>query len=130
MSEFKRIQKECLTRTLEIMAKKRITDPFETFAKNLDALRIEQELTFRALGDLAGLDKGTINNILNQEKKPSGAVIDKLAKALNVEVYKLFMPHADIQPDHKDLIEAYEESDSEGKRSIMRNALMERRHSG
>lgn len=47
-------------------------------------------LTITALADLAGVTQATLSNTINEKKQPLIDVLEKVAKALDVEFWELF----------------------------------------
>ena len=64
----------------------------EIFRNNLKFYRNEQGLTQEKLSELIGISTDYLSEIERGKKTPSFKRIELLAKALNIEVYKLFMP--------------------------------------
>ncbi|MDR2313242.1 MAG: helix-turn-helix domain-containing protein [Spirochaetaceae bacterium] len=63
----------------------------DAFSRNLRLFRNRKKLSQFALSNLAGLAHNFVNDIENRKKWVSPDTIAKLAKALNVEPYQLFM---------------------------------------
>ncbi len=62
------------------------------FRNNLRFYRNEQGLTQEKLSELAGISTDYLSEIERGKKTPSFKRMELIAKALNIEVYKLFMP--------------------------------------
>ena len=61
------------------------------FGKNVKKYRIESKLSQEKLGELTGLHRTYISDIERGLRSISLNNIEKLSKALNVEIYKLFI---------------------------------------
>lgn len=64
----------------------------DIFRNNLKFYRNKQGFTQEKLSELTGISTDYLSEIERGKKTPSFKRIDLIAKALNVEVYKLFMP--------------------------------------
>ena len=64
----------------------------DIFRNNLRFYRNEQGLTQEKLSELTGISTDYLSEIERGKKTPSFKRMELLAKALNIEVYKLFMP--------------------------------------
>ena len=60
--------------------------------KNIKKYRLEKELTQEKLSELSGISSDYLSEIERGKRTPSFKRMDLIAKALNVEVYKLFLP--------------------------------------
>jgi transcriptional regulator with XRE-family HTH domain len=60
------------------------------FGQKVKELRLEKGLSQEAFADLAELDRTYISSIEKGERNVSIVVIEKIAKALNTEITKLF----------------------------------------
>ncbi|MFR7462874.1 MAG: helix-turn-helix domain-containing protein [Clostridia bacterium] len=61
------------------------------FGKNVKKYRLKSKLSQEKLGELTGLHRTYISDIERGLRSISLNNIDKLSKALNVEIYKLFI---------------------------------------
>ncbi len=61
------------------------------FGKNVKKYRIKSKLSQEKLGELTGLHRTYISDIERGLRSISLNNIEKLSKALNVEIYKLFI---------------------------------------
>lgn len=61
------------------------------FGKNIKKYRIQSKLSQEKLGELTGLHRTYISDIERGLRSISLNNIEKLSKALNVEIYKLFI---------------------------------------
>lgn len=61
------------------------------FGKNVKKYRIESKLSQEKLGELTGLHRTYISDIERGLRSISLNNIEKISKALNVEIYKLFI---------------------------------------
>lgn len=64
----------------------------DIFRNNLKFYRNKQGFTQEKLSELTGISTDYLSEIERGKKTPSFKRIDLIAKALNVEVYELFMP--------------------------------------
>ena len=64
----------------------------QIFGKRVRALRLEKNLTQEQLGQTAGIDYKHLSAIERGAKTPSFDAIGKLARALGVEHWELFLP--------------------------------------
>ena len=64
----------------------------DIFRNNLRFYRNEQRLTQEKLSELTGISTDYLSEIERGKKTPSFKRMELIAKALNLEVYKLFMP--------------------------------------
>lgn len=61
----------------------------QKFGKRLKELRLQKGLSQEALANIADLDRTYIPSIEKGERNVSITVIEKLAKALNIDIIKL-----------------------------------------
>jgi len=64
----------------------------ENFRKNLKYYRNKSGFTQEKLSELSGISPDYLSEIERGKRTPSFKRMDLIAKALNIEVYKLFMP--------------------------------------
>ncbi|MBQ2611470.1 helix-turn-helix transcriptional regulator [bacterium] len=64
----------------------------DIFRNNLRFYRNEQGLTQEKLSELTGISTDYLSEIERGKKTPSFKRMELIANALNIEVYKLFMP--------------------------------------
>ena len=64
----------------------------EIFRHNLKFYRAKQGLTQEKLSEITGISTDYLSEIERGKKTPSFKRIELIAKALNIEVYQLFMP--------------------------------------
>lgn len=64
----------------------------EIFRNNLKRYRTKQNYTQERLSEICGISTDYISQIERGKRTPSFKRMDLIAKALNIEVYKLFMP--------------------------------------
>ena len=64
----------------------------EIFRKNLKLYRVQQGYTQEELSELCGISTDYLSQIERGKRTPSFKRMELLAKALDIEVYKLFMP--------------------------------------
>lgn len=63
----------------------------DLFGKNIKKYRLQSKLSQEKLGELTGLHRTYISDIERGLRSISLNNIEKLSKALNVEIYKLFI---------------------------------------
>ena len=64
----------------------------EIFRKNLKSYRNKLRFTQEKLSELSGISSDYLSEIERGKRTPSFKRMDLIAKALNIEVYKLFLP--------------------------------------
>lgn len=64
----------------------------KTFGRRVRALRKSRGLTQEQLGSATGLDYKYVGNLERGERTPSFEAIERLADALKVDHYQLFLP--------------------------------------
>ena len=64
----------------------------EIFRHNLKLYRTKLNLTQEKLSELSGISSDYLSEIERGKKTPSFKRMDLIANALNIEVYKLFLP--------------------------------------
>jgi transcriptional regulator with XRE-family HTH domain len=74
------------------------------FSKNLKRFRELLKISQMDLAAASGLAHNFINDIENEKKFVSDETIAKLARALNVEPYKFFLPLAKLNAQGEDII--------------------------
>jgi transcriptional regulator with XRE-family HTH domain len=91
-------------------------DAKTTFGRRLRLIRKANELTLEQLGEAAGIGFKHVAAIERGDKTASFDAIDRLAKALNVQPYELFLPHdvgdARLHQSFKQLVRQLEEHGS------------------
>lgn len=65
----------------------------DIFRKNIKFYRNKQGLTQEKLSELANITTDYLSEIERGKKTPGFKRMELIAKALNIEVYKLFMPN-------------------------------------
>ena len=63
----------------------------EKFGMKLRIERVKRKLSQEALAELADLNRRTISTIETGDTVPSIVTVDRLAKGLGIELYKLFI---------------------------------------
>jgi len=66
-------------------------DIYQLVAKNINIYRIKHGLSQEDLAHSAGLNRAYIGYIERCERKPTLETINKIAKALRIEINKLFI---------------------------------------
>ena len=79
------------------------------FGNNLKRLRKNKKMSQMQLADIVGMTFTFISDIENGKKWVSPESISKLAEALDVEVYYLFLPEGFVQPDDRNMSDFFEE---------------------
>ena len=69
-----------------------INSTIDIFRNNLRFYRNNQGLTQERLSELTGISTDYLSEIERGKKTPSFKRMELIARALNIEVYKLFMP--------------------------------------
>lgn len=64
----------------------------EAFILNLKAIMLDRSLSYKDLGDMIGVSKQQISNILNGPGSVSLKTVEKIADALNIYETDLFDP--------------------------------------
>ena len=65
----------------------------DIFRYNLKSYRNKLNLTQENLSELSGISSDYLSEIERGKRTPSFKRMDLIAKALNIEVYKLFLPY-------------------------------------
>lgn len=78
------------------------------FGNNLKRLRKNKKMSQMQLADIVGMTFTFISDIENGKKWVSPESISKLAEALDVEVYYLFLPEGFVQPDDRNMSDFFE----------------------
>lgn len=68
----------------------------DIFRHNVKYYRYKLSLTQDKLSEITGISSDYLSEIERGKKTPSFKRIDLIAKALNIEVYQLFMPNKNI----------------------------------
>lgn len=84
-------------------------DVKKLFGNNLKRLRKNKKMSQMQLADIVGMTFTFISDIENGKKWVSPESISKLAEALDVEVYYLFLPEGFVQPDDRNMSDFFEE---------------------
>jgi transcriptional regulator with XRE-family HTH domain len=63
---------------------------YKTVANNIKKIRKEQGMSQEKLAEKAGIHVTYISRIERHKQAPSLDVVEKIGKALNIEIYKLF----------------------------------------
>lgn len=71
----------------------------ERIAQNIKALRKNQQMTLQQLADLTGLTKGYLSKIERSMKAPPYSTLNRVARALGVDVGYLINENAEILDD-------------------------------
>jgi transcriptional regulator with XRE-family HTH domain len=102
------------------MAKKSAVD---VLAANMRRIMRARGMSEAAVAKAAGIDKKTVNNVLNRRFAAQLDKLDAIAKALDIRPWRLLLEDADPQngDDSKlaHLIEDFERSDETGKHGIL-----------
>lgn len=64
----------------------------EIFRRNLKNYRVQLNYTQEKLSELSGISADYLSEIERGKRTPSFKRLDLIAKALKIEVYKLFLP--------------------------------------
>lgn len=92
----------------------------DVLAENVETIMESKQETGGKLATKRGPTQKTINNIVRRRHKPTLRSLEKLAKALDTEVYQLLCP----LPDKAFLIilRAYNATDARGRETLCDNA--------
>ncbi len=63
-----------------------------TFEANVEALLDERGWTKQQLADELGMDRSSLSKVIRGIHSPTLVMVEKIAKALNVEAYELLQP--------------------------------------
>ena len=79
--------------------------------KRIKELRKEKSLSQEALAEQIGIEPNNLSRIENGKNYPSAETISKIAKALNLEIHKLycFNHHKEYTEIQKELIKALDD---------------------
>lgn len=66
-----------------------------TLSHNINRYRLRNGFTQAKLAEMAGISTGYMNDIEKRQRWANAKIIEKIAAALNVVVYRLFEPHED-----------------------------------
>lgn len=105
----------------------------EVLRDNLRLLMRRDEVDTKSVSQKSGLDKKTINNVLNARHEPRLDVLDAIAKVFGVSPWELLLPKltAELAQDTKNidrLFNVYQSTDQTGRHSIMSIAEMAARY--
>ena len=70
-------------------------------AKNIKSIRLNKKMSQGTLADLCGFTKGYISRIEKSDKPPPFTTLDKIAKALNVDLTLLLSEESELPQDTK-----------------------------
>jgi transcriptional regulator with XRE-family HTH domain len=65
----------------------------QDLGKNIQKLRKERKMTQDELAEIVGIDPKNISKIETGKNYPTSETIELIAKALNIEIYELFISH-------------------------------------
>lgn len=91
------VNTETLFRERVIHSPFAMDEQLKDFARNVRSHMAHQELTTAALSKKARIAPKTLNNLLNGRHAPQADVLVKIAKALEVEFWQLWLP--EFPPD-------------------------------
>jgi transcriptional regulator with XRE-family HTH domain len=77
------------------------------FGRNLKRLRTLHNISQMALADKSGLTHNFINDIENSKKWVSAGTIERIAEALKIEPYQLFLPDIIEGEDTRNFFSVY-----------------------
>lgn len=63
-----------------------------TFAKNIETILEERGWTKQQLADSLGMDRSSLSKIIRGVHSPSLVMLERIAKALEVEAFELLQP--------------------------------------
>lgn len=70
-------------------------------AKNIKSIRLNKRMSQGTLADLCGFTKGYISRIEKSDKPPPFTTLDKIAKALNIDLTLLLSEESELPRDTK-----------------------------
>ncbi|WP_109995101.1 helix-turn-helix domain-containing protein [Salinisphaera sp. LB1] len=104
-------------------------DPREVLAHNLRHLMGLKGWSQGRLSQKSGVSQKSISNILNQEKQPTLATVDKLAAAFDLNIWHVMLPRLPEQlvnlPSVEHLLLCYTKASDQGRHYIDRVAERE-----
>lgn len=77
-----------------------MNEQLRNFGRNVKAHLTHQRLAGAELAKKAGISPKTLNNLLNGRHAPQFDVLDKIAKALKVELWQLWLPEFPADMTH------------------------------
>jgi transcriptional regulator with XRE-family HTH domain len=69
----------------------------EIFGSNVKMLRLERNISQEKFAEMCGLHRTYISDIERYKRSISLGNVEKIAEALNIEIYKLFMEKSNGQ---------------------------------
>jgi transcriptional regulator with XRE-family HTH domain len=95
-------QAETLFRSEVISSLFIMNEQLKNFGRNVQLQMAHQELTTAALAKRAGISPKTLNNLLNGRHAPQLDVLTKIADALEVDLWQLWLPEFPVDASHDD----------------------------
>jgi len=106
-----------------------MNEQLKNFGRNVKAQLTHQGLAGSELAKKAGIAPKTLNNLLNGRHAPQFDVLDKLAKALKVELWQLWLPEFPADAAHDEtfprLIETASKLTPAARKAVARMADLE-----
>jgi transcriptional regulator with XRE-family HTH domain len=100
----------------------------DVLAANVAAVLERSRESGMTLAKRRGPSQKTINNIVKKRHRPTLRSLEKLARALGLEVYQLLCPVTD--KDFLIVAEAYNSTDARGRQTLVDNAEILLRRAG
>ena len=95
----------------------------ELLGLKVKEFRTQKKITQEKLSELIAVDNGYISKLEVGQNFPSISTLEKIANALDVELYELFIFTSDKQNDYKDeIISIYERLNKEKQYTLYRVA--------
>lgn len=106
-----------------------MNEQLKNFGRNVIAHLAHQEVTRAEIAKKAGISPKTLNNLLNGRHAPQFDVLDKIAKALKVELWQLWLPEFPPDAAHDEtfprLIETASKLTPTARKAVARMADLE-----
>lgn len=106
-----------------------MNEQLKSFRRNVENQMTHQELSTAALAKRAGISTKTLNNVLNGRHAHQADVLGKIADALQVQLWQLWLPEFPIDVNHDDtfprLVETAAKLTPEALKAVARVADLE-----
>ena len=114
------------------MAKQKEGRPRDTLAKNLRALLKAHDMSGPKLAIKAGIDRKSVNNMVNARFNPDLDNVDAVAKVFGLTAWQLIMPDVSMAfpmaSDVRKLLERYSSATEQDRQTILTIAEMTGSH--
>lgn len=106
-----------------------MNEQLKNFGRNVKMQMTHQELSTAELAKRAGISPKTLNNLLNGRHAPQLDVLAKIADALEIELWQLWLPEFPIDLKHDDtfprLVQTASQLSPEALKAVARVADLE-----